>query len=165
MSLVINCVDSFSKAIQNSRRSINVDNTITQLPSLWVDVNRLRIALANIIDNAVKYAFPDTQIFVHANSSAILEKEFVTIKVENFGDRFPHVTEQSHISNIEFVIDLESLSHISNNGFGLWESFVIINAHHGYLQVRMESSDVVYHNVNGYHTTISLNILYDRTIP
>ena len=65
-----------------------VDKSIELLPDAEVDVARFTIAISNLINNAIKYSYPNTKIFVRSSFSSLAEthQPTVVIEVDDLGD-------------------------------------------------------------------------------
>ena len=64
-----------------------IDRGIGLLPYADVDVPRITIALANLIENAIKYSFSKSKIFIrsHLNIASGMDKASAIIEVDNIG--------------------------------------------------------------------------------
>ena len=71
--LVANCADGFVQEADKRHRQLIIDKSIELLPEAEVDVARLTIAISNLIENALKYSYPNTTI-LRARQSACGER-------------------------------------------------------------------------------------------
>ncbi len=82
-----NCAAAFTQQVQQKQLELIVDSSVELLPEADVDVARLTIALANLIDNAVKYSYSDSKIIIR--SQVVLAEgsrpEMAMIEVDDIG--------------------------------------------------------------------------------
>jgi len=92
---------------------------------------RIKQALSNLVDNAVKYAFPDSTIYIRMTGG----RGGVTLEVENHGEYIAK-EEQERIWNRFYRCDKSRTSE----GLGLGLSLVkaVIEAHKGSIDVKSE---------------------------
>lgn len=92
---------------------------------------RIKQAISNLVDNAVKYAYPDTEIHIRLTGG----RGGVTIEVENLGDGIAE-EEQQMIWNRFYRCEKSRTSE----GLGLGLSLVkaVIEAHKGHIDVKSE---------------------------
>jgi len=101
-------------------------NFPTSFPLLELDIQRIEVVMRNLIENATKYANPESPIRVSAN----LDNGNLLVKVEDQGPGIP-VKESQRIFDSFYRLDRE-ISH-SKSGFGLGLSICqgFIKAHGG----------------------------------
>ena len=122
--------DIFDAAVQDLDTRLQGHNVTTTLPDdLTVDADRnlLRLALRQLLDNAVKYSPPDSGIDVRATAN-----EGVEIAVHNTGSAIPE-REQPQI--FERFYRGELARHVPGTGMGLAIVQQIARAHGGTLTV------------------------------
>jgi signal transduction histidine kinase len=91
-------------------------NIAPNLPEVWVDTDRFEQILLNLVDNAIKYSYPDTTVFVDAR---LLSDERVEITVKDQGVGIP----AEHLPRIftQFSrIDNPLTRQVEGTGLGLY---------------------------------------------
>ncbi len=86
----------------------------------------------NLIDNAIKYGFEKTSIFVHVNAK---RNDHVIISVSNFGDQIA----EKHLSRLTerfYRVDKARSRQIGGTGLGLAIVKHIVNRHRGLLTIK-----------------------------
>lgn len=132
-NLIAKAIESIEP--QAVRKNIQLVTTIDEkLPSIEADETSLVEALVNIIGNAVKYSFTDSQI-----SIKVAEKDgMVEIKVADTGVGIP----EEELPNVlsDFFRGSSNESDDSSHGIGLTISRKIIEAHDGSISVSSKLS-------------------------
>ncbi|MGD9099601.1 MAG: PocR ligand-binding domain-containing protein, partial [Anaerolineae bacterium] len=129
--LVANCVEGFASEARKRHRTLVVDEKIERLPKANVDVARLTIALSNLIENAIKYSFPNTKIYVRADLRSLADPNLpaVTVEVDTLGDEIrPEVRGYIFEEGTRGLTEAKT-GRISGTGLGLWETRSIVDAH------------------------------------
>ena len=141
--LVTNCADAFAPEIERRQRQLLLDENIEQLPQAEVDIARLTIALSNLIDNAVKYSFPNTRIVVRALPQSTTSQEggeldlaHVTIEIQDEGDEITPAQQQQIFEQGARGLTGAKLRRIPGTGLGLWEARAVVEAHGGTITTR-----------------------------
>ncbi|HSA99457.1 MAG TPA: PocR ligand-binding domain-containing protein, partial [Anaerolineales bacterium] len=95
-ALVENCANGFIDKARRKNLELVVDGTIGILPCADVDVPRMTIALANLIENAIKYSFAKTRVFIrsHLNIASGVEHATAVIEVDNIGFEIPEADKE-----------------------------------------------------------------------
>ncbi len=101
-------------------REINLKIT-PNLPDVWADKDKLEQVLTNLIDNAVKYSFADSEVEVKAELEKDTEndEDYITIHITNQGVGIP----PEHLSQIftKFSrIDNPLTRQVEGTGLGLY---------------------------------------------
>jgi signal transduction histidine kinase len=86
--LVVNCAEGFVPEAKKRHRDLVVDKSVERLPEAEVDVARLTIALSNLIENAIKYSYPNTTIYIRADLHSVADPALAAavIEVDDIGD-------------------------------------------------------------------------------
>jgi two-component system phosphate regulon sensor histidine kinase PhoR len=131
------------------QKSITIEERLETLFSVECDEDLMRQVLANLIDNAIKYSPPQSQVIV----SSTEEKGSVRVLVKDSGpgipkDQLPKMFRKfSRISN-------PSTKPVSGSGLGLYLSKFFIEMHGG--SIRVESEE-------GKGTTLSFTLPIQET--
>jgi signal transduction histidine kinase/ligand-binding sensor protein len=135
--LVQNCVEGFISEAEGRHRKIIIEKNVESLPDAVVDVARLKIALSNLIHNAIKYSFPNTTIFIRSRYSSIIETEspVAVIDVDNLGEKIPNEDLKRIFDKDTRGLTAVKMGYIPGSGLGLWEARAIMDAHDGEIHV------------------------------
>jgi signal transduction histidine kinase len=135
--LVSNCANSFAERARLNRRDLVVEANVERLPDADVDVARLTIVLANLIDNAIKYSLPDSKIYVraHLNTPGSIENATAVIEIDDLGLGI-RVDEEDNIFTQGSRGEMAKKAGIVGSGFGLWEADMIVKAHGGKIMLK-----------------------------
>jgi signal transduction histidine kinase len=131
--------DSF-KALNGRIRIITTDGLFKQ-------------AIGNLIDNAVKYAFPRTEIRITGAISA----EMAVIEVHNDGIELLS-SDVERVFEYGYRSSAANYMHAPGTGIGLYVAREIIEFHDGTLTANPSRRGRVVNNVNHYHTTFTAMI-------
>ncbi len=124
-----NCAENAKgKAIRKKTRII-IDENIEKLPYAEIDHLMLSIALANLIENALKYSVPGGEIFIFSK----MDVDNATIIVQNYGERMPEEARENLVMPGKRWGMSPRARSIPGSGFGLWDASVIVAAHGGHL--------------------------------
>jgi len=116
-------------------RSVNVAIPST-LPEVWADQDKLEQVLTNLIDNAVKYSFPNSEVQVKALLLAD-EANKITITITNLGIGIP----ADHLPRIfsKFSrVDNHLTRQVEGTGLGLYITKTMVTSMGG--QISVEST-------------------------
>lgn len=128
-ALIQNCVENFRERVREKGRKIITSSEIEYLPYAEVDRLMLSLALANLIDNALKFSFKGTDIIV----SSEYDTRKVTITVQDLGEQMSEHARDNLIQPGKRHGMSPRARNIPGTGFGLWDASVIIAAHDGKL--------------------------------
>ncbi len=95
-------------------------------PSTMVDIDKMKIAVQNIVDNAVKYSNEGGKVIISLTS----DEKNITFKLQDFGMGIPK-TQQVNIFKKFFRGDNAAKMDTAGSGLGLFMTQNIINAHGG----------------------------------
>lgn len=136
-ALVGNCVNGFIKHARQENRELEMDKSVEMLPEAEVDVARVTVAIENIIENAIKYSFPDTRIQVRSRIE-FMDSSRAMMAVIEITDQGREIRQDE----IEYIFELgargtnvlaavKAKTKLGGSGLGLWETRSIVNAHGG----------------------------------
>jgi signal transduction histidine kinase len=126
--LLTESADVFYLPAQSRQTSIVISDTVAEEIDVKVDRDKFRHALANLINNAVKYTRPNTQITISYKQ----EKECHIIKVSDEGMGIPKADQEKVMSGYHRAANAAK-SGIEGTGLGIILTRRIIEAHGGSL--------------------------------
>jgi signal transduction histidine kinase len=159
-ALVENCVVGFMEAARSRNLELVLDASIFSLPSVQMDVPRMTIALANLIENAIKYSFSKSKIFIrsHLNISSGVDQATAVIEVDNIGF---DISEDERLRIFEVGERGGSqarMRRIPGSGYGLWETHSILQAHGGRTYVKITPTAIHKHEGRASRVIFSIEI-------
>lgn len=117
-------VDSFKEEIK--RRKIKLRKSLPELPAVMLDVEKMRLAIANLLDNALRYTFSRGEVMIALRQ---VNKE-IEFSIKDSGVGIPE-NQQKRVFSKFFrganVIRMET----EGTGLGLFITKNIIEAHGG----------------------------------
>jgi signal transduction histidine kinase len=159
-ALVENCVVGFTEAARARNLELVLDPSVSILPSAEVDVPRLTIALANLIENAIKYSFSKSKIFIRSqlkiNSGR--DQSTAVIEVDNIGFEIREEDRNRIFEVGERGGDHTRIRRITGSGYGLWETRSIVEAHGGGIHVRFSPTAIHKHEGRASRVVFSVEI-------
>jgi signal transduction histidine kinase len=158
--LVANCTAGFEERARQGHLELVVDDRVEYLPEADVDVARLTIALANLIDNAIKYSFPGTTIYVRSRFQAdkSVKEANAVIAVDNLGYEIAHQDRDRIFERGQRGLIAAKLGHIEGSGLGLWEARAIAVAHGGEITMRCDRTNRRTRLGQAYHIVFAISI-------
>ncbi|MFV0589876.1 MAG: ATP-binding protein [Draconibacterium sp.] len=130
---LINEISTFlSVQAQNKKISINVyglDNI-----SLYADKNMIKTVLTNLVSNAIKFSYPNSEIIL---TSECFQNEKVSIYIKDKGIGI-HPKNQDSLFDIEKSFSTPGTNNETGTGLGLILCKEFINIHHGEIGVESE---------------------------
>ncbi|HEY1193702.1 HAMP domain-containing sensor histidine kinase [Flavobacterium sp.] len=122
------------KAIEypDSKVSVNFDNIANneELLSVYANKDMLFIALNNVLDNAIKFSFPEkVNVFASSNGGKLL------IKIV---DKGLGISQKDQESIFELFFRSDRTRHIQGQGLGLFITMQILKLHHIELNIDSE---------------------------
>lgn len=109
----------------------------TTCPMLHGDAMRLAQALSEIMDNAVRFSLPDTEVTLTVKETHVAERTWVAIAVQNTGvpippEELPRAFERFHRGSAA------EIGQLPGTGVGLSIAEAIVHAHGGYITLESE---------------------------
>lgn len=159
-ALVANCAAGFKERAQERNLKLIVDSHVESLPDADVDVARLTIALANLIDNAVKYSFSGRTIYIRSHVDSILNPDQASaiIEVDNLGYGIPPEERDRIFEQGTRGLTRAKLGHIPGSGLGLWEARAVVAAHGGQIDMRCDETSIRRYGSQAHHVVFSMKI-------
>lgn len=158
--LVENCAAGFVGEAEKRKRSLVIEDKVENLPRAEVDVARLTIALANLIDNALKYSFPDSVIYVRAQLDWITNpnRPMAIIEVDNLGYEISPQDRERIFEQGTRGLTAVKLGRIPGSGLGLWEVRAVVEAHGGEISASCSPTAKQSRWGRAYHVVFSIKI-------
>ena len=137
--LVDNTARGFAGDAQRKNRTLVIDQSVERLPWVHVDPSRLCVAIGNLLNNAIKYSFPNTRILVRGRlefADPLAGKHGLTavLEIQDTGHAIPledreTIFEQGVRSKTAMEAQIPGL------GLGLWEAREVVRLHGGAIRV------------------------------
>ncbi len=159
--LVANCAAGYTEVAGSKGRKMIVDSSVEMLPTASVDISRLTIALSNIIDNAIKYSFPNTTIYVRRGTPEGYagNPNSAYIEIEDLGHEIPEEEKRRVFEQGRRGLVGATASMIGGSGLGLWEAQAVVQAHGGTVSFSsLPTSRHYYHNNRGHVVSFMIEI-------
>lgn len=146
-ALVENCASGFMEAARAKHLELTIDSSIGFLPHADVDVPRITIALANLIENAIKYSFSKSKIIIRSRLDIALgmEQASAVIEVDNLGFEIREEDRHRIFEEGERGSGAARIRRIPGSGYGLWEARSIVEAHGGEIHVNFHPTSIHKH--------------------
>ena len=159
-ALIENCVSGFMESARTKNLELIIDRSIGVLPYADVDVPRLTIAFANLIENAIKYSFSRSKIFIRSqlNIASGMDRASAIIEVDNIGYDIREQDRQRIFEVGERGGDTARIRRIPGSGYGLWEARFIVEAHGGEVHVKLHPTDIHKHEGRASRVVFSIEI-------
>jgi signal transduction histidine kinase len=159
-ALVENCVNGFLKAAREKNLELVIESSVGALPYADLDVPRITIALANLIENAIKYSFSRSRIFIrsHLNITSGMDQAFAVIEVDDIGFEVREVDLEKIFEIGERGGDTARIKRIPGSGYGLWEARSIVKAHGGEIHVKFHPTEIQKHEGRASRVVFSIEI-------
>jgi signal transduction histidine kinase len=158
--LVANGAEGFLHEAEKRRRQLIVDKSIELLPDAEIDVARLTIAISNLIDNALKYSYPNTSIYVRGASLSLSNPDLASavVEVDDLGDEIPMAERELIFEEGTRGLTTAKLGRIPGTGLGLWETRAVVEAHGGEIGVSCEPTRIQRTQGLAYRVIFSVKI-------
>ena len=132
--LLADCIQTINKAAMN--KDININLSFDDAVEIEADKEKLRSVFLNLIDNAIKYSFPNSTVAVKLEK---FSDDIVKIKIENSGpgispNEIPYIFNRFYRSN-------EIRAEINGSGLGLAIAKEIVELHRGKISVESKAGD------------------------
>ncbi len=163
--LVANCVEGFIPIAERRRRQLVLDKSIESLFEAKIDVARLTIALGNLIDNALKYSYPDTTIYVRSfvQSAGDIELATAVIEIDDLGDGIRPKDHERIFEQGTRGLTRVKMGRIPGSGLGLWETRAVVEAHGGAIAVSSKPTSIYRHQGQAHRVVFSVKIPLRQT--
>jgi signal transduction histidine kinase len=141
--LVSNCASVFDERARKQALDLVIGERVELLPEADVDVARFTIALANLLDNAIKYSFPNTKIYVRARYDIAepVMRANAMIEVDNLGIEISGEDQERIFEQGTRGLTAAKMGHVEGSGLGLWEARAIAVAHGGDISMRCDRTN------------------------
>jgi signal transduction histidine kinase len=106
------------------------------LPPIFIDEEKIRIVLENVIENAIKYSDEDDKVIISAQAA----DTDIRISVKDTGIGIPQ-EEQNLIFTKHYRATNAQKRHVVGNGIGLYTSRMIVEKHGGTLTFTSSESE------------------------
>lgn len=158
--LVVNCASGFVAKAEQRHRKLVIDSSVELLPEAEVDVARLTIALSNLIENAIKYSFPNTDIYLRSQSHSMVAPGMATvvIEVDTLGDEIRPEDRERIFEQGTRGLTKAKMGRIPGSGLGLWETRAVVEAHEGEIGVSCKPTSIHRPQGRAYHVVFSMTI-------
>ncbi|MFN8446404.1 MAG: PocR ligand-binding domain-containing protein [Caldilineaceae bacterium] len=158
--LVANCAQGFVNDAAQRQRQLIIHDSIEYLPTAEVDIARLTIALSNLLNNAIKYSYPNTRIVVRAaiHGDTSLDLNNAEIEIQNDGDEIPEdKRERIFLQGVRGLTGAK-LERIPGTGLGLWEARAVIENHGGKIDVKCDRTSIYYRQLQAFRVVFTVTI-------
>jgi signal transduction histidine kinase/ligand-binding sensor protein len=157
-ALVENCATGYMKAAGERNLEIVIDPSIYLLPNASIDIPRMTIALENLIENAIKYSFSKSRIFIRSrlNIASGVDQAKAVIEVDNIGFEIPEEDRQRIFEVGERGGSKSRIQRIPGSGYGLWEARSILEAHGGSIYLKITPTSI--HKQEGIASRVVFSI-------
>ena len=158
--LIANSVEGFIPEAEKRHRQLIIDKSVETLPEAKVDVARLTIAFSNLIENAIKYSYPETKIFVHAHYTTLIDTDYpsATIEIDDLGDEIRLEDREQIFEEGTRALTKAKMSLIPGSGLGLWETRAVVEAHGGKIEVTCQRTSIKKHQGIAYQVVFGVTI-------
>lgn len=159
-ALIENCVSGFSESARKKNLELVIESSVGVLPRAEVDVPRITIALANLVDNAIKYSFSRSRIYIrsHLDIESGMEQASAVIEVDNIGFEIREQDQQRIFEVGERGGDPARIKRIPGSGYGLWEARSIVESHGGEIRVKFHPTAIHKHEGRASRVVFSIVI-------
>jgi signal transduction histidine kinase len=130
---VAEILKTFDVRVQQRTGTVVFEVPQTPIPPVLADPDAIAQAVMNLLDNAIKYSPPDSDIFIHLDE----QDGYVTIAVRDHGIGIPR-EEQTRIFERFHRVSRGLVHNVKGSGLGLAIVKHIMEAHQGY--VTLESA-------------------------
>jgi len=159
-ALVENCATGFVPAAGARNLDLVIDPSISILPNVDIDVPHMTIALANLIENAIKYSFSKSKVFIrsHLNIASGVDQATAVIEVDNIGYEIREEDRKRIFEVGERGGDEARIKLIAGSGYGLWQTRSIVEAHGGEVHVKFYPTAIRKHEGRASRVIFSMEI-------
>ena len=133
--IITSVIDNFEPQLKKKNIKIKLLKPRGDLPKVMVDVERLRVAFSNIINNAIRYTFGGGNIRV----SLTKHEKYIEVEVKDTGIGIP-LSQQNKVFNKFFRSSNVMKVDTEGTGLGLYIAKNIIEAHDGRIWFESEEN-------------------------
>lgn len=113
---------------QFHKKNIFIQKDLSTNIAVFMDENKFKQIIYNLLANAYKFSFENTTIFIHS----FIQENTLSILIKNFGSVIP-ATEIDHI--FDYLYRCNTTNHINGYGIGLSIVYELVKIHEGNIQV------------------------------
>jgi len=124
--LIKSVVQTYAEEIKKKKINFTLEFSVSPLPKIMLDVDKMRMALENLIDNAVRYTLSGGKIVISVSAD---DKE-IEVKIKDTGIGIPE-DQQSKMFAKFFRAENAMKTETEGTGLGLFVAKYIIEAHGG----------------------------------
>jgi signal transduction histidine kinase len=122
-----------SKRFMAAEKNLTIETKLEPIFSFRFDVRLIRRVLSNLVENAIKYSPPDTEITVHSRE----ETNWIKVSVADHGIGIA-AEDKERVFNKFFRCENESSKNVKGTGLGLYLVKYFTELHHGAVQLESE---------------------------
>ncbi len=155
--LVTNCSTAYADVAHSRRIKLFIDPTVEFLPEADIDTVRMTIAFTNLIENAVKYAYPDTTVIIRSRYDPPTKTSpgRAYVEIDDLGVGI-NQGEVKHI--FEQGVRGQLAGKVEGTGYGLWETNSIVQAHGGKVGLSLTSTNIQRREQRATHVIFTIEI-------
>lgn len=153
-NIVIGCVKRWRRFAEQNTLKIRIDDSINALPKAQVMGRTMEVAILNILENAIKYSFDNSNIIVTGSVTG----NWVAVEVDNFGIGILD-EERNKVFTKGFRGKHRGRKILKEGeGLGLWQAREILLAHGGNVTCASYAGDRQPRpgDVHGYRTVFTI---------
>lgn len=129
-------VDLYSEEIKKKKLKFEFKKSEKDLPQVMLDVDKIKIAIDNLVDNAIRYTLPGGRVTISIKEK---EKE-IEVQIQDTGVGIPE-NEQDKIFTKFFRAENIMKMETEGTGLGLFITKYIIEAHGGSIWFESEEGE------------------------
>jgi len=133
--LITEIIADFEYKIKKRKVLVNLQMTDKNIPLILIDKNKVKIALSNILDNAIKYSDFGKKI----NISLVIDSKYAKIAIQDQGIGIA-VNEQDKIFSKFYRGNKAGRMDTEGNGIGLYLAKKIIQENYGDITYRSQEN-------------------------
>lgn len=131
--IIQSVVDSYSKSIKEKKLKVELKKSKEELSRVMLDVAKMRTAIRNIFDNAVRYTLPGGKISIILKGG---EKE-IEIQIQDTGLGIPLYQQEKVFTKFFRSVNIMRVD-TEGTGLGLYIAKNVIEAHGGRIWFKSE---------------------------
>lgn len=137
LPLLENVIKELRIDIENQNINISYPESPEDWPELKIDVSKIREVIMIVIENAIKYNFPNGNIEIQTRQN---NHQF-ELTIKNTGVGIAQEEKQNLFERLFYRGKKAQATHPSGMGIGLSVSKAIINAHHGDISINSDGEN------------------------